>query len=580
MLRLLFLGLWAGASASCAVKPWHASVHRAGTSNAPEVVGTHDDYPYLPVLDTGRYRNPVIYADYSDPDLVRVGGDYYLVSSSFNCTPALPILRSRDLVNWTIVTHALDNLPGDRFGRPQLGQGVWAPSIRAHGGTFYVTFPIYCRPPDDGPCAEEGIWVVTATDMAGPWSKPHHLLAARGVIDPALFWDDDDRVYLVHAYARSRAGVNARLDVVPISPDVREPLGPGRTVFSDPLRHPTLEGPKLYKRNGWYLILAPAGGVATGWQVALRARSIFGPYEDRVVLEKGGTSINGPHQGGLVDTPDGNQWWFVHFQDAGGYGRIVHLNPVTWEDDWPLMGGAGRGGLREPVRVFTRPNLPPAPIEIPQTTDEFSKPALGPQWQWQANHEDAWLSLSARPGYLRLYPPDATRAPGSGEPGGAVELATAPNLLLQKLPARSFRVETSLELAGMQGGTRAGLVLWGDPLTALTIEEHGNALRVSLISAGRLLAADTVARTSTLRLGVTFSQAEIATFSYQAPDAPPRSFTPGIAMTAKKGGWIGVKVGLFAVARSGVGAAGYVDVDYFRFAPLAPPRDSLARTLR
>jgi len=266
--------------------------------------------PWIPDQGDGTYRNPVLCADYSDPDVLRHGEDYYLVASSFNCTPGLPILHSRDLVNWTLLTHALPGLPGERFAAVQQGCGVWAPALRYHDGRFWIFFPM----PD------EGIFVITADDPVGPWSEPHCLAAEKGWIDPCPLWDDDGKAYLVHAYARSRSGIKHRLRICPMAPDGSRLLGEGVVIADGEERFPTIEGPKFHKRDGWYYVLAPAGGVATGWQLALRSRHIYGPYEDRIVLHQGKTPINGPHQGTLVDTPDGKQWWFVHFQDAGVYG--------------------------------------------------------------------------------------------------------------------------------------------------------------------------------------------------------------------------------------------------------------------
>ena len=290
-------------------------------------------YPWTPDQGDGTYRNPVILADYSDPDVVRVGEEFYLVASSFNCTPALPILHSPDLVNWTILAHALPRLPSPRYDVPQPGSGVWAPSIRWHGGRFWIFFPL----------VDEGLFVTTAPDPAGPWSPIRCVQAGAGLIDPCPLWDDDGRAYLVHAYAASRSGIKHRLRVCPMAPDGSRLLGEGEVVFEDPARHPTMEGPKFLKKDGLYYILAPAGGVSTGWQVALRSRDVYGPYEDKVVLHQGASPINGPHQGALVDTPCG-QWWFVHFSDAGPYGRIVHLQPVRVAG---RLAADGRGSRRQ-----------------------------------------------------------------------------------------------------------------------------------------------------------------------------------------------------------------------------------------
>jgi beta-xylosidase len=257
----------------------------------------------------------ILFADYSDPDVIRVGDDYYLVSSSFQAVPGLPILHSRDLVNWTIVGHAVDRLPSPDFDRPQHGNGMWAPSLRHHDGWFWI----YVGDPD------RGIYMTRARDARGPWEPLTLVKEAKGWIDPCPLWDDDGSMYLVHAWAKSRAGFNGVLHVNRLSPDGRRVVDDGVMVFDGRERHPTIEGPKFYKRNGWYYIFAPAGGVKRGWQTVLRSKHVYGPYEDKIVLE------GGLHQGALVDE------WFVHFQDRGAYGRIVHRQPVRWINDWPEM---------------------------------------------------------------------------------------------------------------------------------------------------------------------------------------------------------------------------------------------------
>jgi beta-xylosidase len=494
-------------------------------------------HPWQPDQGDGTYCNPVIHADYSDPDVIRVGDDFYLVASSFNCTPGLPVLHSRDLVNWTIIGHALKNLPHSRYEKAQLGCGVWAPSLRYHAGQYWIFYPT----PD------EGIFVVTAAHPAGPWSAPHCVQAGRGLIDPCPLWDDDGRAYLVHAYAGSRAGVKHRLRVCPMAPDGSKLLGEGQIVFHAPERHPTIEGPKFYKRDGWYYLFAPAGGVETGWQVVLRAKQVFGPYEDRIALAQGDTEINGPHQGALVDTPD-DGWWFLHFQDAGVYGRIVHLQPVTWVDGWPVMGRDGQPVLREAKpRVTGRPH----PC-VPQTSDEFDGARLGLQWQWNANHRDHWHSQAACPGWLRLYPQPLT-----------LPLNEQANLLLQKFPARSFHVQTWLRLSDQKNGEEAGLVVAGGRSFALGVHHEASTRWLVLRADDQLrrlhrLAADTAA--VELRLEVKAGGRLAFSFAENG-----QAFAVPEMFQATKGKWIGAKLGLYAIKTIAAPETGHADFDYFRF---------------
>jgi beta-xylosidase len=509
----------------------------AQKADAPQLCA----FPWTPDNGDGTFTNPILCADYSDPDVVRVGDDFYLTASSFNCTPGLPILHSRDLVNWTIIGHALENVPGARYEQVQPGCGVWAPSIRFHAGKFWIFFPT----PD------EGFYVTTAKNPGGPWSEPHLVQAGKGLIDPCPLWDDDGNAYLVHAYAGSRAGVKHMIRVRPMAPDGSKLLGEGQIVFHAPEKHPTLEGPKFLKKDGWYYILAPAGGVATGWQVAFRSRHIYGPYEDKVVLERGSTDINGPHQGALVDTASG-EWWFIHFQDAAIYGRILHLQPVTWQDGWPLMGRDHDGnGIGEPVKEHSLPRVnSPQPVSIPQTSDEFHAPALGLQWQWHANHRSNWHSLTAHPGWLRLF---ARHNPEAN-------LQRAANLLLQKFPAQIFQVETLLELNPANDSDEAGLIIIGQTYAALAIRQVAGAKHIVFRENGtdRVIGRVESNRVC-LRLRVHAGGKCTFQFSENSCDFKPLS----ISFHATAGIWIGAKIGVYCMSRNT--SNGYADFDYFRF---------------
>ena len=306
---------------------------------------------WCPDNGDGTYTNPVINADYSDPD-VCVGGpsgeDYYMTASSFQCTPGLPILHSRDLVNWEIVGYALKELYTGfpelikHFSTPQHGNGVWAPSIRYHDGEYYI----YWGDPDFG------VFMVKTRggDPAGEWEAPVCVIEGKGYIDTCPLWDDDGRCYLVNGWANSRAKFASVLTVRELSADGTKAIGQPVIVFDgNGTENRTCEGPKFYKRDGWYWIMCPAGGVPTGFQLAMRSKSPYGPYEHKIVLAQGKTNINGPHQGGWVHTKFGEDW-FLHFQDKEAYGRVVHLQPVDWSSGWPIMGKKG-----EPVTTYNKP---------------------------------------------------------------------------------------------------------------------------------------------------------------------------------------------------------------------------------
>lgn len=505
--------------------------------------------PWISDQGDGTYRNPVLFADYSDPDVVRVGDDFYMTASSFNCVPGLPILHSRDLVNWTLINHAIQRLP-ERFDVPQHGNGIWAPSIRFHDGWYWI----FVGDPD------WGILMTRTRDPAGEWSPLRVVKEGRGLIDPCPLWDDDDNAYLVHAWARSRAGINSILTVQRLQTDGSGVFGEEVLAFDG--RNgvaPTIEGPKFYKRGAWYYILAPAGGVAPGWQLALRARSPFGPYEAKRVLEQGSTDINGPHQGGWVELANGENW-FMHFQDRGAYGRLVHLNPVHWVDDWPMMGIDRDGnGVGEPVTVYQKPKVSgAAPLEVPATSDAFDADAPGLQWQWQANPQAGWASTRVRAGWLRL---SAVRSP-ENDP----RLWNVPNLLLQKFPAPAFTSTTKVEISPVDGDTklRAGLVVMGQNYAALELRRlpAGLALRVvraaDAMQGGEETTPPVAGKITTpIWLRVTIEPGAVCRFSYSTNGV--EYTTVGEPFTAREGRWIGAKVGLYCL-----GTEGHADFDWFR----------------
>ena len=416
----------------------------------------------------GTYKNPIIDADYSDPDAIRVGQDFYLTASSFDAVPGLPILHSRDLVNWTIIGHALLRQPPyGHFSSAQHGNGVWAPAIRYHHGRYYIYYP----DPD------YGIYVTTAKTPTGPWSQPLLVEAGQGLIDPCPLWDDDGKVYLVHAYAGSRAGIKSILAVQELNAEGTAVISEGRLVYDGHANDPTVEGPKFYKRNGYYYIFAPAGGVSTGWQLALRSRHVYGPYERKVVMDQGSSPVNGPHQGAWVTTASGEDW-FLHFQDRGAYGRVLHLQPMKWVNDWPVIGVDNDGdGKGEPVLHYKKPAAGAAqPIATPQESDEFNSPDLGLQWQWQANPQPAWSLMDPAEGTLHLF--------SAKIPDTAKNLWDVPNLLLQKFPADAFMVTTKLRLVPNPklDEEKAGLVVMGMSYGYIAIESRSGALHLILAS--------------------------------------------------------------------------------------------------
>ena len=494
----------------------------------------------------GTYRNPILHADYSDPDVLRIGEDYYLTASSFNAVPGLPILHSKDLVNWELIGHAFAAQPPlDVYNRPGHGNGAWAPSIRRHNGEVYIFYP----DPDFG------IYMVKANPPAGPWSAPLLVKRAKGWIDPCPLWDDDGKAYLMNALAASRSAMGSTLLVSRMDPDGTRLLDDGALVFDGHSQDPTVEGPKFYKRNGYYYIFAPAGGVTRGWQLALRSKNVYGPYQRKVVLAQGKTAVNGPHQGGWVDTPAG-EYWFLHFQDKGPYGRVVHLQPMQWVDDWPVVGDHG-----EPVPNHRKPNVRAWPVVTPAESDDFAGSRIAPQWQWHANPQPGWAFPSPALGALRLF--------AIPRPDDFRNFWDVPNLLLQKFPAPEFTATAKLAFTPMAIGDQAGLIVMGMDYAYLGVRRTADGIAVSQTicqgaSEGKpereLAPAEASGQTFYLRVSV--SKDAMCRFSYSADETSFREV--GQPFPARAGRWIGAKVGIFALAPSPARESGYADFLWFR----------------
>lgn len=512
----------------------------------------------------GMYRNPVLHADYSDPDVCAVGEDYFLTASSFNCTPGLPILHSKDLVNWKIVNYALKKVePVEYYNEARHGKGVWAPSIRFHEGVFYM----YWGDPDFG------IFMVKTRDPYGEWDKPVLVKAGKGMIDPCPLWDDDGRVYLAHAWAGSRAKFNSVLTVCELNKEGTKVISDPVLVFdgNDGVNH-TIEGAKFYKRNGFYYLFAPAGGVVSGWQLVMRSKNVYGPYEPRIVMAQGKTDINGPHQGGWVDTPAGESW-FLHFQDKGAYGRVLHLNPMKWVNDWPVIGVDKDGdGCGDPVSRYRKPKTDKTyPIETPVESDEFDTRKLGLQWEWHANYQDVF-GFTTNMGYARIY--------GHELSSHFKNFWEVPNLLMQKFPAEEFTATAKLKVSAKDDGQLSGLIVMGWDYSWIGVEKQGEKFLLKQAickdaEQGNLEQVSTLAVLEPSKkfeaglfpnfereiyIRVRVGKEAYCRFSYSLDG---KKFTEaGTLFKARQGKWIGAKVGMFSVTPHGK-ERGWVDVDWF-----------------
>jgi beta-xylosidase len=520
---------------------------------------------WCPDNGDGTYTNPVINADYSDPDVCvgASGEDYYMTASSFQCTPGLPILHSKDLVNWEIIGYALTELYEGfdelkiHFNKPQHGNGVWAPSIRYHNGEYYI----YWGDPD------YGVFMVKTKDPAGKWEAPVRVISGKGYIDTTPLWDDDGRCYLVNGWANSRAKFASVLTVRELSADGTRAIGQPVIVFDgNGTENRTCEGPKFYKRDGWYWIMCPAGGVPTGFQLAMRSKSPYGPYEHKTVLAQGKTKINGPHQGGWVHTKYGEDW-FLHFQDKESYGRVVHLQPVDWSSGWPVMGRKG-----EPVVTYRKPKSSSSTIVNPVESDEFNSPTIGKQWQWHANYDEKFGMPTAF-GTFRIYTYKLSENWKS--------FWEIPNLLLQKTPNDSFTVTTKMRMTSKADGQFGGLVMMGLDYTALVVRRQGKEFQLVQMSCkaadkGKQQTEHIIATLKPtaedktdykpgihediyLRLHVDNSRLR---FAYSMNG---KQFTDcGEPFQMKEGKWIGAKFGFVAAETNEKADRGWVEADWLR----------------
>lgn len=552
---------------------------------------------WCPDNGDGTFTNPVINADYSDPDVCvgASGEDFYLTASSFSHLPGLPILHSKDLVNWEIINHAVKTLlPKDRYNIPQHGNGVWAPCIRYN--KYNQLYYIYWGDPD------LGVFVVTAKDPAGEWSEPKCIIEGKGMIDTSPLWDEDGKCYLVNGWANSRCQFNSVLTVREMSADGMKAIGNPVIVFDgNGTPHRTAEGPKFYKRDGWYWVMFPAGGVPTGHQVAMRSKSPYGPYEYKVVLAMGDTGINGPHQGSWIHTAQGEDW-FLHFQDKEAYGRVVWLEPVKWVDNWPVMGEPLKPSKQnkmynpnlpdldkycgQPVMTYKKPNVGKTyPINNPIENDEFSSIQLGKQWQWNANY-DQTFGMPTPDGYFRLF--------CHRQSADFKNLWEAGNLLLQKTPADNFTATAKVTITAKDEGQYGGLICFGMDYSSIVLRRVGDEFKLQQISCKSAdkdkaekitdiatfkptavdkvnyqpsIHCDMYFRLKVEYIGGTTDEGENkheakVTFFYSQDG---KKFKPcGEPLTMRQGKWVGAKVGFCAAEPAGKKVRGWMDIDWFR----------------
>ena len=397
-----------------------------------------------------KYTNPVVCADMANPDVVRVEKDFYMVCSSSNLVPGVPVFHSQNLVEWELVSYVLPEIPFEGFNTTRHGMGAGAPSIRYHNGTYYCLIPFI----------DEGIYVSETKNPRFGWSPLRPLIEGIGLKEPSPIWSSG-RCFVVFSFDKKRTGVNSQLAVFEANEELTAASSKFTVVYDGRNMAPEIGNPKIYRRGKYFYILASAGGVKSGWQVALRSPDIYGPYEGRIILTQGETDINGPRCGSLVDMDDGGEKWaFVHTQDKGAYGHVLHVEPAIWRDEWVLCGKVSDEKLpaspkeagEYPVDIQTGYRIEPS--------DEFDGETLSLKWQTPANRNSQWSEMKRG---LKL---NCTYYGGNS-------LSDLPQLFLQRVPHLNFSIKTKCKLNLLNDGDEAGFAVFGDEYAYICVVRQG-----------------------------------------------------------------------------------------------------------
>lgn len=485
--------------------------------------------------ETNTFTNPVIYADVPDMDVIRVGSDYYMVSTTAHMSPGAPIMHSKDLVNWKIISYVFDEInesPKNNLeGGNIYSRGQWAASLRYHDGVFYVFFGTGNKS-----------YIYTTRDPAGKWEKKLEL--DEYLHDASMLFDDDGKIYLVYGgghiriieFNKDLSGINREgLNVEVIS---GQPEG-------------LLEGVHFYKLNNAYymtLIWWPAGGIRT--QLCYRSDKVAGPYEMKVILSDDlGFANHGVAQGCLVDTEDG-RWFAMLFQDHEAVGRVPVLMPCRWENGWPMLGdenGKVPQVMEKPIKGYT------GKTEL-VVSDDFEDTKLGLTWQWNHNPDNTLWSLTERPGYLRL------------KTGKVVShLFEARNTLTQRTEGPKCSGVVSLDLTNMKDGDAAGLAaLCSEPGTLTVAQENGKKYLLMTDRGIEKARVKIIQDRIYLKMECDFTT-DNALFSYSFDDKEWKQLGDKFHMIFSMAHFTGNKFAIFNYATREAG--GYVDVDFFRYLP-------------
>lgn len=480
----------------------------------------------------GTFTNPVVAGDFPDPDVIRVGDTYYMVTTTMFIFPGVTVLKSKDLVNWEYCSNAVQRFDfGKEYnleGGHRYGKGQWATSIKYYKGKFYLLFITL----------NEGGFMCQAEKAEGPWKITH---LPKGFYDPGLFFDDDGKIYVAEGYGK--------LSITEVDENLA-PKGESKLVFTGDIRG-GLEGTHVYKINGYYYLYSTYGG-ANGIQVALRSKNIYGPYEEKVVLDETEKGINfGMHQGALIETQTG-EWWTMLFVDRGSFGRIPSLQPVAWVDGWPMVGINGKA-----VTKYKKPNVGKTyPITELPTSDNFNETTLGMQWGWNHNPEPSKWSLSARKGFLRL---ETVKVVDS--------LTKAQNTLTQR-PLIKYDLDaptvgsTKLDVSKMKDGDDAGLAVFQDPYAYIAVRQSGKKKSIVMVNDGKTIESVPFNQKTVYLRTTGLNKTGIAYFEYSLDGKTWKKLGNELHMRFSLKIFTGIKYCLFNYATKQTG--GYVDFDYLK----------------
>jgi len=480
----------------------------------------------------GTYTNPLIAADFPDPDVVLVDDTYYMVSTTMFVFPGVTILKSKDLVNWEYCSNAVPRFDFskcyDLDGCSRYAHGQWATSLKYNKGKFYLLFITL----------DEGGFLCTSAKAEGPWEIRK---LPKGFYDPGLFFDEDGKIYVAHGYSKIHI---TELDNNFVA-KTKDSL-----VYVGDIRK-GLEGTHVYKIDGYYYLYGTYGGL-DGIQVALRSKNIYGPYEQKVVLQDTTPGVTfGIHQGALIKTPAG-EWWTVLFVDSGPFGRFPSLQPVTWVDGWPMVGADGRGVVTHKKPASGKPY----PTTTLPTSDEFSDPVLGMQWGWNHNPDPEHWSLSKRKGFLRLTTNKVT-----------ANFREARNTLTQR-PFANYdqsvptTATTQIDVSHMKEGDLAGLAIFQDPYAFIAVKQKKNVRKIMMVNNGKEIDSVSVNASSIYLRTVASNSDKNARFEYSIDGKKFITIGDELKMKFNLTVFTGNKFCLFNYATKESG--GYVDFDWFR----------------